>query len=524
MRKGTRLIVAVVALCVVGLGTAIYKNNRMGVPLWKGKQPSVWLIEAKITFFTPPNSKNITAHLALPDKADAPILAGEEAGSLDFGYLTETTAEGRRAIWSTRSSSEKSHALYYRLFLPYGTSSDKGETPVKGAPPIAQPPGLGGGVREVANELVSLAIEKSSDPDTLVMHLLDILGAKKSSQELVILRRYYTTEEKIDESEVHQRMAIDLLNLAGVPARLAYGVRLETGLNSQSPIPLIEYSDGVTWKTRDFENPNTEFSNLNIFIWSQGDRPLLDVFGGENSKIVFTAVKDEVPVSRMAEMKDSPFLASTILGLPVSERVVFSYVVLIPVGAFVVVLMRNIIGIATLGTFMPVLLALAFLEMPLLDGIIMFAVIVAAGLYFRFLLSSMNLLVVPRVAACVVIVTLLMLLMSMISWQLGMRGVLQITVFPMIIIAWTIERMSLIWEEEGKRNAIKQVAGSVLVAVIAYFIMSIPQIQYWAQYFPELLLVLLAAIILIGRYTGYRISELIRFKNFAIAEPQNPAN
>ncbi|HBE22328.1 MAG TPA: hypothetical protein DDW21_02490, partial [Verrucomicrobiales bacterium] len=40
-------------------------------------------------------------------------------------------------------------------------------------------------------------------------------------------------------------------------------------------------------------------------------------------------------------------------------------------------------------------------------------------------------------------------------------------------------------------------------------------IQYWAQYFPELLLVLLAAILLIGRYTGYRISELHRFRNFS---------
>lgn len=31
---------------------------------------------------------------------------------------------------------------------------------------------------------------------------------------------------------------------------------------------------------------------------------------------------------------------------------------------------------------------------------------------------------------------------------------------------------------------------------------------------PELLLILLAAILLIGRYTGYRLSELIRFRNF----------
>jgi hypothetical protein len=115
----------------------------------------------------------------------------------------------------------------------------------------------------------------------------------------------------------------------------------------------------------------------------------------------------------------------------------------------------------------------------------------------------------------VVIVTLLMVVMSLISWKLGIRGVSQITLFPMIIIAWTIERMSLIWEEEGKRNAIMQVAGSMLVAVVAYAFMKIPQIQYWAQYFPELLLVLLAAILLIGRYTGYRISELHRFRNFS---------
>lgn len=522
MRKGTRLIIAVIILCAIGLGTAIYKNNKMGVPLWKGKQPSVWLIEAKTTFFST-GSGPISVHLALPNKSDAPILAGEEAGSMGFGYETEITSLGRRAVWSTRVAPEKSHALYYRLFLPYGSSADNGETPVKGEAPIAQAPGLGGSVKEVAQELVELAKSRSANADTLFMHLLSILKERQSSQELVILRRYYTTEERIDESEVFQRMSIDLLNMAGVPARLAYGVKLEEKLNSQQAIPLVEYCDGITWKTRDFNEPNTAFSNLNIFIWNQGERPLLEVYGGENSKVVFTAVKDEIPIDRMAEMRNSSFLASTILGLPISERVTFSYVVLIPVGAFVVVLMRNIVGIATLGTFMPVLLALAFLEMPLLDGIIMFIVIVAVGLYFRFLLSSMNLLVVPRVAACVVIVTLLMLLMSMVSWKLGMRGVLQITVFPMIIIAWTIERMSLIWEEEGKRNAIKQVGGSVIVAVIAYSIMRIPQVKYWAQYFPELLLVLLAAIILIGRYTGYRISELIRFKNFALAEPQTPA-
>ena len=63
----------------------------------------------------------------------------------------------------------------------------------------------------------------------------------------------------------------------------------------------------------------------------------------------------------------------------------------------------------------------------------------------------------------------------------------------------------------------KQVFGSIIVAVCAYYFMRVSQIQYWAYYFPELLLVLLAVILLIGRYTGYRFSELIRFKTFSNA-------
>ena len=207
-------------------------------------------------------------------------------------------------------------------------------------------------------------------------------------------------------------------------------------------------------------------------------------------------------------------MVSTILGLPVAERAAFRYIVLIPLGAFVVVLLRNIVGVPTLGTFMPVLLALALLEIPLLRGLFMFTVLVAAGLWFRFLLSRLNLLVVPRVAACVVIVTLLMIMMSVVSYRMGMSGGVQIALFPMIILAWTIERMSLIWEEEGKRSAIIQVGGSLFVAVMAYLLMRISQVQYWMFYFPELLLILLGGILIIGRYTGYRISELIRFKTF----------
>jgi hypothetical protein len=163
---------------------------------------------------------------------------------------------------------------------------------------------------------------------------------------------------------------------------------------------------------------------------------------------------------------------------------------------------------------MPVLLALALLGMPLVSGLTMFVLIVIVGTWFRFLLSGLNLLVVPRVAACVVIVVLLMIIMSVASYKLGMTAGIKITLFPMIILAWTFERMSLIWEEQGGREAMLQVGGSIVVAVAAYAFMRVRQVEYWAFYFPELLLVVLAAILLMGRYTGYRLFELFRFREF----------
>jgi hypothetical protein len=140
------------------------------------------------------------------------------------------------------------------------------------------------------------------------------------------------------------------------------------------------------------------------------------------------------------------------------------------------------------------------------------------GLMFRAILSKFNLLVVPRVAACVVIVTLFMMAVSLLSYKLGATEGLRVTVFPMIVLAWTIERMSLIWDEEGAFSALYQVFGSLIAALAAFGMMQIEILQYWVEFFPEILLILLAIILLIGRYTGYRLFELFRFKNAAQME------
>jgi hypothetical protein len=144
-------------------------------------------------------------------------------------------------------------------------------------------------------------------------------------------------------------------------------------------------------------------------------------------------------------------------------------------------------------------------------------VIVALGLAVRFYLEHLKLLLVPRLAVVVIVVIMLMMLVSMLSYRLQFDIGLSVALFPMVIMAMTIERISIVWEEHGPADAIRQSIGSLVVAVVCYLAMFHPRVDHFVFVFPEVLLIVLAIALLLGRYTGYRLSELLRFRAFGTA-------
>jgi hypothetical protein len=213
-----------------------------------------------------------------------------------------------------------------------------------------------------------------------------------------------------------------------------------------------------------------------------------------------------------AQVEGSLLVDFSLFSLPIQTQAVYSVLLMIPIGALIMVIMRNVVGIDTFGTFMPVLIALSFRETRLLWGVILFTLLVALGLSIRFLLDRLRLLLVPRLGAVLIVVVVLMLIISVVSHKLGLETGLSVALFPMVIIVMTIERMSVVWEERGAGDAIKAGLGSLLVAAIAYLAMGMDWLEHLIFAFPELLLLVLAAVLLLGRYTGYRLTELRRFR------------
>lgn len=209
---------------------------------------------------------------------------------------------------------------------------------------------------------------------------------------------------------------------------------------------------------------------------------------------------------------DSFLLEFSLFSLPERTQNVYRVLLMTPLGALLIVLIRNVAGFRTFGTFMPVLIALAFRETGLPWGVGLFVLIMALGLVVRFYLEALQLLLVPRLAAVLICVILLMAGISVVSHKLGLHQGLAVALFPMVILTLTVERMALAWEEQGAAEALRQAAGSLTVAVLGYAVMSSAWLNHLVFVFPELLLLALAAVLLLGRYSGYRLTELWRFR------------
>jgi hypothetical protein len=103
-------------------------------------------------------------------------------------------------------------------------------------------------------------------------------------------------------------------------------------------------------------------------------------------------------------------------------------------------------------------------------------------------------------------------IVSMISYRLGVYQGLSITLLPMVILAMTIEKISVAWEKHGPKEALQRGLGSLLVATAVYVVMDLNLVKHQVLIFPELLLVLLAVTLILGRYSGSDLIDRFKFK------------
>lgn len=491
-------------LIAAGLGLCAYKATEFGLPLTPQEDAYVWTVEARASFSA--RGGPTKARLMIPRASPGFETLDENFISRGFGVSTEASDLNRMALWAVRRATG-TQVLYYRLIVYSDpAASDTHDDPFPGYPSV---PDYGESTQAAVDALLADVRSESADIATFARALVERMNQPVGDDIVDTLRK------QVDTPGDWARWLVDVLAGARIPARVVWGLPLVDGAREATLVPFIEVHNEQRWIPM---SPTTGAIGYppDLLVWRVGNDPLLTVEGGTRPDVRFSITRSQREVVTIAQdraaNRGSALMDYSLFSLPVQTQNVYSVLLTVPLGAFMVALLRNVIGVKTFGTFMPILIALAFRETKLLYGMVLFSLIVALGLAIRFALERLKLLLVPRLASVLIIVILLMLVVSMISYQIGLDRVLSIALFPMVILAMTIERMSLVWEEHGPSEAIIQGLGSLTVAALGFLVMSHPVLVHLIFVFPELLLVLLGLCLLLGRYTGYRLAEFWRFR------------
>ena len=84
----------------------------------------------------------------------------------------------------------------------------------------------------------------------------------------------------------------------------------------------------------------------------------------------------------------------------------------------------------------------------------------------------------------------------------------------------TSERFCVLWEENSFRRSASMLAQTLVAVSICYAAMASLALQVLILGFPELLLIVVAASLVMGRWTGIRLREYWRFRRLLVEPAQ----
>jgi len=208
---------------------------------------------------------------------------------------------------------------------------------------------------------------------------------------------------------------------------------------------------------------------------------------------------------------------SPIIRFFMEQGVPFETVILIlmlPIIATLIAFLRQVVGIKAFGIYTPLIITFAFLATNgLRYGVAIFLAVLLIGMLMRFILKPFRLLYLPRVAIMLTVVALLILVFLTFGGQLKRTGLASVSIFPILIMITLVEKFVAVQIEKGNRTALILALETLVISIIGFYIASSKILIQMIVGYPWIILLTIPINVLIGRWTGLRISEYIRFKD-----------
>ncbi|MEN8183176.1 MAG: UUP1 family membrane protein [Myxococcota bacterium] len=520
---------AITGLLLVALGLCllVWKALVLGIPTLPSRLEGLWSVELEVDAR---GRGRGSIRVPMPSSEDGQVVFDEHTSSDRLLFTVRTEGDQRTGVWSGRFSGMHEIVHGFRVEL----------SPVQAAippDPIPEPPAfirerygeatavLPAAAPEIREVLATLRLPSATDPAGRTRMLFGFVSDEIAPVSTGSDHALLTLGAREGRPEGRTRLLVTLLRAAGVPARPVLGLALRSDATLASEAWAEAWLAGQ-WVPMSPDGGFFAHHPEDLLVLRTGSLERIDSTGVEAVGYRYRARRETLRPEELAALMipDNPFLAEiSLYRLPLATQGVLRALLLLPLGALVIGLLRNVAGIPTFGTFMPILIAFTLRGTSLGLGLGMVAIVIGLGIAGRLVLERLRLLLVPRLAILLCLVVLSVTALALLGEDFGRRDLTGAVLFPMVILTMLVERFSVSLAEEGARTALVRAGYSLGVAVLVYPLFRSSIAEHLMFTFPELVVSIIGLLVLMGGYTGYRLSDLVRFRFMASTqEPETP--
>lgn len=506
------------ALVAAGLALFLYKVLVLGYPISTAEAPGTWRVDLGV--HVSGRGGRTTVELPLPRSSGYQTLLTEEVRSGRFRFAISEETGDRVGRWSGKL--DGATTLHYEVTvntIPYSRSLPDREVrstyPKTVTPFLASGPGIQSddpAIVALSRELQLDATDKVKLARSIFTFVSREIGALRSR---ALMDAVTVINEGRGNDIGRARLFCALARHNGLPCRVAMGIPL-----ANEPQERLQYWNeayvGDGWTPFDTVAGRAERLPPDRLALSTNapDTPVAAT--GSTALSYRFEVQSETEtyadlVQQRMQAADNPVDRLSPLFLPLQMQRSLRILLLVPLGALAMCVLRNVVGLRTFGMFMPMLIALAMTGTGLRWGTLFLVAIIGFALLSRLWIQRLYLLLAPRIAFVLTCVVLLMMGLMLIGDRIGFPAA-GVGAFPFVIMTMIVERISVGLEEEGLENTLRRVGSTLLAIYMTFAVIQTRGLQTVFLVFPEFLVVILGLLVLVGRYTGYRLTELARFR------------
>ncbi|MFA6386838.1 MAG: 7TM domain-containing protein [Candidatus Paceibacterota bacterium] len=183
-----------------------------------------------------------------------------------------------------------------------------------------------------------------------------------------------------------------------------------------------------------------------------------------------------------------------------------------PIIATMIAFLRQVVGIKAFGIYTPSIIIFAFFATGIKYGVALFVSVILVGMAVRFILKRFRMLYLPRIAITLSTVALAMLVMLALGGSLQRTGLAAVSIFPLLIMITLVEKFIATQIEKGNKTAFYLALETLVISIAGYYLLKWGFLVRFVVAYPWIILLTIPINIILGKWTGLRISEYLRFR------------